>query len=216
MSHASAGIVSPIRCSGQPTPTSRAPLFLRWSAPGRNGPCRGRGACRGVDRDQRDEDQSGSTTGAACARLHDPERSGDERVAGAERNGLAGLSNAGKATIAPTARASSIATWGLISRAERGIAADDRRAAQSEVRCSASRRSSRARSASATCATNALRASSAARRTTPSTAARSPAAVQDRREVTGPPWPFAGNPLTPQTSGGNHVHRTRVRAGTAP
>ena len=37
-----------------------------------------------------------------------------------------------------------------------------------------------------------------------------------REEVTGPPWPFAGNPLTPQTSGGNHMHRTRVRAGTAP
>ena len=29
------------------------------------------------------------------------------------------------------------------------------------------------------------------------------------REVTGPPWPFAGNPLTPQTSGGRHVRRTR-------
>ena len=29
-----------------------------------------------------------------------------------------------------------------------------------------------------------------------------------RGGVTGPPWPFAGNPLTPQTSGGNHVHRT--------
>ena len=29
-------------------------------------------------------------------------------------------------------------------------------------------------------------------------------------------WPIAGNPLTPQTSGGRHMRRTRVRAGTAP
>ncbi len=34
--------------------------------------------------------------------------------------------------------------------------------------------------------------------------------------VTGPPWPFAGISSDARTSGGDHVRRTRVRAGTAP
>ena len=35
-------------------------------------------------------------------------------------------------------------------------------------------------------------------------------------KVTGPPWPFAGISSDASTSGGDHVHRTRIRAGTAP
>ena len=35
-------------------------------------------------------------------------------------------------------------------------------------------------------------------------------------EVTGPPWPFAGISSDASTSGGDHMVRTRARAGTAP
>jgi hypothetical protein len=37
-----------------------------------------------------------------------------------------------------------------------------------------------------------------------------------RGRVTGPPWPFAGISSDASTSGGDHVIRTRIRAGTAP
>ena len=68
--------------------------------------------------------------------------------------------------------------------------------------------------------TNALRASSAARRSDSfDSGSISGRGSGGRREVTGPPWPFALKSSDAKTSGGRHVIRPpdqMVRAGTAP
>src|SRR5689334_24125615 len=44
----------------------------------------------------------------------------------------------------------------------------------------------------------------------------SQAADRERKEVTGPPWPFALKSSDAKTSGGRRVSQARARAGTAP
>ena len=201
-------------CTAQPMPISMAPSSRRTPAGrGRNGPCPGQGGCPcGSTATSGTSTRSGSTSGRVERRLEACPWAG---FVGSAREEAKGASVIGegrdKRRRAARSRAISIAGSGLISLGSGAIAANDRAispAADLETSASAAFKHVRVLRGSSV-ATNACAplARDAAERNL---------VGRKLESVTGPPWPFAGNPLTPQTSGGSHVHRTRVRTGTAP
>ena len=194
-------VVEPLqRPADADQPRALAPQAAR--ARGRNGPCRGRGGCRGR-RPRSAAPGSGRARPAARVGLgwRIPNGPRLARIAGEEAKRLGRIGEGGEGDDRADARASSIASSGLISLPSGRIAGDDRRAGAERGR-GARRAPARARARSAS-----LRR-----------ARRTPCAHRSRPSAQRSLWSSAGKggdgttmavclkSSDATTSGGDHVH----------